>query len=66
MASWSRWTLNALVMLTERLWFGSPCVRLSRPAGLPCHVYPDGMTVEVGDSDFESDAVLHCGAQIAG
>ncbi len=30
-------------------------------AGLPCHVYPDGMTVEVDDSDFEPDAVLRCG-----
>jgi Uma2 family endonuclease len=30
-------------------------------AGLPCHVYGDGMTVEVDDSDFEPDVVLHCG-----
>ena len=28
-------------------------------AGLQCHVYPDGMTVEVDDSDFEPDVVLH-------
>jgi Uma2 family endonuclease len=33
-------------------------------AGLPCHVYGDGMTVEVDDSDFEPDAVLHCGARL--
>jgi Uma2 family endonuclease len=35
-------------------------------AGLPCHVYPDGMTVEVDDSDFEPDAVLHCGERLPG
>jgi Uma2 family endonuclease len=33
-------------------------------AGLPCHVYGDGMTVEVDDSDFEPDAVLHCGPKL--
>ena len=35
-------------------------------AGVPCHVYPDGMTVEQGDSDFEPDAVLHCGERLPG
>jgi Uma2 family endonuclease len=35
-------------------------------AGLPCHVYPDGMTVEVGDSDYEPDAVLRCGEPLDG
>jgi len=35
-------------------------------AGLPCHVYPDGVTVEVDDSDFEPDAVLHCGETLPG
>jgi Uma2 family endonuclease len=35
-------------------------------AGLSCHVYPDGMTVEVDDSDFEPDAVLHCGEPLPG
>jgi Uma2 family endonuclease len=35
-------------------------------AGLPCHVYPDGATVEVEDSDFEPDAVLHCGEPLPG
>jgi len=33
-------------------------------AGLPCHVYGDGMTVEVDDSDFEADVVLHCGERL--
>ena len=27
-------------------------------AGLPCDVYTEGMTVEVGDSDYEPDAVV--------
>jgi Uma2 family endonuclease len=35
-------------------------------AGLACHVYPDGMTVEVDDNDFEPDAVLHCGEALPG
>ena len=35
-------------------------------AGLPCHVYPDGVTVEVGDSDYEPDAVLRCGEPLSG
>jgi len=35
-----------------------------RAAGLDCHVYPDGMTVETDDSDFEPDAVLHCGEKL--
>jgi Uma2 family endonuclease len=30
-------------------------------AGAPCEVYTDGMTVEVGDSDYEPDAIVHCG-----
>jgi len=33
-------------------------------AGLPCHAYPDGMTVEVDDSDFEPDVVVHCGPRL--
>jgi Uma2 family endonuclease len=32
-----------------------------RAVGLPCQVYPDGMTIEVGGSDYEPDAVLRCG-----
>jgi Uma2 family endonuclease len=30
-------------------------------AGLPCEVFADGMTIEVGDSDYEPDAVVRCG-----
>lgn len=30
-------------------------------AGLPCEVLPDGLTVEVEDSDFEPDAIVRCG-----
>ena len=33
-------------------------------AGLPCHVFPDGMTIEVDDNDFEPDAILHCGPRV--
>ena len=35
-----------------------------RMAGLPCQVFPDGMTIEVGDSDYEPDAVLRCGPSL--
>lgn len=28
---------------------------------LPCEVFPDGMSVAVGESDFEPDAILRCG-----
>jgi len=38
--------------------------RAVQAAGLPCEVYTDGMTVEVGDSDYEPDAVLHCGDKL--
>jgi Uma2 family endonuclease len=34
--------------------------------GQQCHAYPDGMTVEVDDSDFEPDAVVHCGEPLPG
>jgi Uma2 family endonuclease len=30
-------------------------------AGLPSQVFGDGMTIEVGDSDYEPDAVVRCG-----
>jgi Uma2 family endonuclease len=33
-------------------------------ARLPCEVYTDGMTVEVGESDYEPDAVVHCGDKL--
>ena len=35
-------------------------------AGLPCQAHGDGMTVEIGDSDYEPDAVVHCGAKLPG
>ncbi|WP_428487990.1 Uma2 family endonuclease [Rhodopila sp.] len=35
-------------------------------AAVPCHVYPDGMTVEVDDNDFEPDATLRCGDPLPG
>ena len=38
--------------------------RAVQAAGLPCEVYTDGMTVEVEDSDYEPDAVLHCGDKL--
>jgi Uma2 family endonuclease len=34
-------------------------------SGLSCHVYPDGVTVSVDDSDFEPDAVLRCGEPLS-
>ncbi len=37
-----------------------------RAAGLPCQVFTDGMTVEIEDSDYEPDAVLHCGGTLPG
>jgi Uma2 family endonuclease len=39
--------------------------RAVREAGLPCHVVGDGMTVEVGDSDYEPDAILYCGERLS-
>lgn len=38
--------------------------RAVRDGNLPCHVNGDGMTVEVGDSDYEPDAVLYCGDRL--
>jgi Uma2 family endonuclease len=35
-------------------------------AGVSCHVYPDGITVSVGESDYEPDAVLRCGPPLPG
>jgi len=34
-------------------------------AGLPCEVYPDGLTIEADDCDFEPDAILRCGEPLA-
>ena len=33
-------------------------------AGLPCEALPHGVTVEVGDSDYEPDAVVNCGPRL--
>jgi Uma2 family endonuclease len=33
-------------------------------AGLPCQAHGDGMTVQIDDSDFEPDAIVHCGAKL--
>jgi Uma2 family endonuclease len=30
-------------------------------AGIPCEAFPDGMTVESGDSDYEPDSLINCG-----
>jgi Uma2 family endonuclease len=38
--------------------------RAVRDAALPCHVNGDGMTVEIGDSDYEPDAILYCGDRL--
>jgi Uma2 family endonuclease len=48
---------KALVWLTLR--------QAVQAAGLLCHVYPDGVTIEVDDSDFEPDAVLRCGEPLS-
>ena len=39
--------------------------RAVRQANLPCQVFGDGMTIEVGESDYEPDAVLRCGERLA-
>ena len=33
-------------------------------AALPCEALTDGMTVEVGENDYEPDAVVNCGARL--
>ncbi len=33
-------------------------------AGAQCHVYPDGVTVETGESDYEPDAIVRCGGPL--
>jgi Uma2 family endonuclease len=35
-----------------------------RAADPQCEVFTDGMTVAVEDSDYEPDAVVHCGAKL--
>lgn len=34
-------------------------------AGVRCEAFPDGMTVEVGDSDYEPDSMVNCGEPMA-
>jgi Uma2 family endonuclease len=51
-------TRKALVWLALR--------QAVQAAGLPCEVYPDGVTVEADDNDFEPDAVLRCGDELPG
>ena len=36
-----------------------------RTAGVPCQALPDGATVETGESDYEPDALVNCGAAMA-
>ena len=38
--------------------------RAVRDANVPCHVNGAGMAVEIGDSDYEPDAILYCGARL--
>jgi Uma2 family endonuclease len=41
--------------------------RAIRDAGLTsCQVFSDGMTVQVENSDFEPDALVHCGPRLPG
>ena len=35
-------------------------------AGASCEAFGDGLTVEAGDSDFQPDALVHCGASLGG
>ncbi|TFZ58424.1 Uma2 family endonuclease [Methylorubrum sp. Q1] len=40
--------------------------RAIETAGLPCEMFPDGMTVRVdADTSFEPDALVHCGDRLA-
>jgi Uma2 family endonuclease len=43
---------------------GSGCGVRSGDANAPYHVNGDGMTVEIGDSDYEPDAILYCGEKL--
>ena len=40
--------------------------RAVEEAGIGCEALPDGVTVEVGESDYEPDALVNCGPEIAG
>jgi Uma2 family endonuclease len=50
-------------MRKARVW--AALDRAVREAGLPCQVLPDGITIEVEDSDYEPDAVLRCGERLS-
>ena len=39
--------------------------RAIESAGINCQALPDGATVECGDSDYEPDALVNCGAPMA-
>jgi Uma2 family endonuclease len=39
--------------------------RAVRDGNLSCQVFANGMTVEVGDSDYEPDVVVRCGGDTA-
>lgn len=55
----------AHVRVKARTWLALD--RAIRAAGLPCEALANGITVEVGDdTDYEPDAVVNCGAPIAG
>jgi Uma2 family endonuclease len=40
--------------------------RAVQQAKLSCEAFGDGMTIEVGESDYEPDAVLRCGERLSG
>jgi Uma2 family endonuclease len=49
----------AHVRIKARVW--QSLDRAIRAAGVACEALMDGVTVEVGDSDYEPDAVVQCG-----
>jgi Uma2 family endonuclease len=49
-------------MRKARVW--SALDRAVRKAGLQCQVLPDGIAIEVEDSDYEPNAVLRCGERL--
>ena len=55
----------AHIRVKARVW--QALDRSIRAAGLPCEVFADGMTVEIGDdTDYEPDAVVNCSERISG
>ena len=53
-AGHARRKMNVVIALREAV----------KAAGLSCEVFPDGMSIRVGESDFEPDAVLRRGDPI--